>query len=63
MSHMHNLQNTNFNYVIGAGWRGVISNLTQNQESISLCHLVLKHVVMPILEIDVQLLENEIVNG
>lgn len=60
MSHMRDLQNTNFNSLIG-GLR--MKPFSKSRFSIPLCRLIPLPVVRPILEIDVQLLENEFVNG
>jgi hypothetical protein len=60
MSHMRYLQNTNFNYLIG-GLR--MKPFSKSRVSIPLCRLISLPIVRPILAIDVQLLENEFVNG
>ena len=60
ISHMRALQNTNFNSLIG-GLR--MKPFSKSRFSIPLCRLIPLSVVRPILEIDVQLLENEFVNG
>lgn len=60
MSHMRNLQNTNFNYLIG-GLR--MKPLSNSRFLLPLCRLILLSVVRPILKIDVQLLKNKFVNG
>ena len=60
MSHMRNLQNTNFNSLIG---RLRMKPLSNSRFLIPLCRLIPLSIVRPILEIDVQLLKNEFVNG
>ena len=59
---LKNLKNKNFALVISSS-RTLLANKFYMCNLLTMCHMIPLHAVGPILEVDVQVLENEVNNG